>query len=53
MLEAEQGVVSSPSLKQSMCDAVLQLVLEHVRADGYGPHILDLVRRHFATLPSR
>jgi len=44
--------VATPSVKQSLREAVVQLVLEQV-ADGYDAQTQEPVKRHFATLPTR
>ncbi|CAI7742163.1 unnamed protein product [Closterium sp. NIES-53] len=41
------------SVKQSLCQAVLRIVLENVQRDGHGREVQDSVSKHFATLPSR
>lgn len=41
------------SVKQSLCHAVLRIVLENVQRDGYGTDVQDDVSHHFASLPSR
>lgn len=46
-------VVVTPSVKQSLREAVVQLVLEQVAADGYDVRTQELVKRHFSTLPTR
>eukprot|EP00897_Mesotaenium_endlicherianum_P000769 jgi/Mesen1/10693/ME000090S10153 len=41
------------SVKQALCDAVLQQVLERVQAAGYEDRACDELRNHFASLPAR
>ncbi|CAI5463518.1 unnamed protein product [Closterium sp. Yama58-4] len=54
-----QPVSSAPaiggglSVKQSLCQAVLRIVLENVQRDGHSREVQDSVSKHFATLPSR
>ena len=53
--QVEQGRKNSGlnSIKQSLCDTVISIVVQRLKEDGYSASVCEDVIEHFRMLPAR